>query len=113
MCNNGLIIGERTAVYGVTANIEACEMDLARLMLTVPDNHWLKGCDTIADTEPYTVVGCAHSHTKGILSCDESVAVYIAYKVLLLSQILPDTHRGTTPDITRIILNDATHHSVA
>ena len=82
--DNGLTVGERAAIDGITTNEDPRQTDRRLLIVAVAQGIGLKRSDAVAHTEPHTVVGCMHGHTTNILPADESITVDISLETALL-----------------------------
>ena len=69
--------------------------------------------ETVAETKPDAITGSMHHYPVDIFATGQTVAMQIAHELLVVTLILPDTHRRTAPEVARAILDDSAHHFVA
>ena len=93
-------------------HVEASELHLLLTGTIMPEVVGHKRGETVAETKPDTIACGMHGRTVHILAAGQAIAVQIAHKLLVVAFILPDTHRGATPDVASTVFNDIIHHLV-
>ena len=79
-------------------------------VLSISQSRRLEQGNSITNSETNGTISFLNSNIRHVFTCYQPVAIDMCNKSVFIGLILPYTHRRTTPQITKVILHNATNN---